>query len=353
MRHALALASRGLGRTAPNPAVGCVVVKAGRVIGRGRTGDGGRPHAEISALAQAGGDAQGATAYVTLEPCAHEGETPSCAKTLIEAGIARVAIACTDPDPRTAGRGAALLREAGMEVMHGLLEAEAQALNRGFLLRLSENRPFATLKTASTLDGKIALPGGESQWITGPEARAHVHHERARHDTIITGIGTVLADDPLLTTRIPGFSHEAVRVILDTHLRVDLASKLVQTAKISPLWIVHRDGAADRIQALESKNVRVLNLPEMSIPAVLQRLAQEGHTRILVEGGPRLLTSFLRAGLWDRLLWYRAPAVMGEGMDAFGPFLREGGGLAEMPRGIPSETRLLGQDRLEIYEREA
>ena len=212
MSHALAMAARGLGRTWPNPAVGCVLVKEGRIIGRGTTQPGGRPHAERMALAQAGAAARGATAYVTLEPCAHHGKTSPCAEALVEAGIARVVTALTDPDPRVAGRGHAILRAAGIAVSEGILRDEAYQITRGFLKRVTEGLPFLTLKLGATLDGRIATATGESRWITGEQSRRHVHMLRMIHDAVMVGSGTALADDPDLSIRDLGASHQPVRV---------------------------------------------------------------------------------------------------------------------------------------------
>ncbi|MGY4803023.1 bifunctional diaminohydroxyphosphoribosylaminopyrimidine deaminase/5-amino-6-(5-phosphoribosylamino)uracil reductase RibD, partial [Teichococcus aerofrigidensis] len=214
MRAALALAARGLGNTWPNPAVGCVIVKEGVVVGRGWTAPGGRPHAETEALRRAGAAARGATAYVTLEPCCHWGRTPPCADALIAAGVARVVVAMQDPDPRVDGAGLRRLREAGIAVASGMLEAEARALNAGFLKRLASGLPLLTLKLATTLDGRIATRAGESQWITGPAARRAAHALRGRHDAVLVGSGTALADDPDLTCRLPGFAPvPTVRVV--------------------------------------------------------------------------------------------------------------------------------------------
>src|SRR5512134_1017521 len=220
MGVALTLARRGLGNTWPNPSVGCVLVRDGRVVGRGWTQPGGRPHAETEALRRAGDLARGATAYVTLEPCSHHGRTPPCCNALIAAGVARVVCAMRDPDPRVDGRGFARLREAGIEVVEGLLEAEAQALNAGFARRIREGRPFVTLKLATTLDGRIATARGESRWITGPEARREAHALRARHDAILVGSGTAVSDDPDLSCRLPGAAPvKSLRVIADARLR--------------------------------------------------------------------------------------------------------------------------------------
>ncbi|MFM2366446.1 MAG: hypothetical protein RIR95_1054, partial [Pseudomonadota bacterium] len=237
MAHALRLAARGLGRTWPNPAVGCLVVKNGVVLGRGWTQPGGRPHAETMALAQAAEGARGATAYVTLEPCAHHGKTPPCANALIDAGVARVVSAATDPDPRVADRGHAMLRAAGISVTEGVLEAEAVALNEGFFQRILRGTPLVTLKLALTLDGRIANAAGASQWITGPLARRTVHMQRAVHDAVMVGIGTALADDPDLTVRDLGVSHQPVRIVIDSHLRLPATGRLARSARINPVWV--------------------------------------------------------------------------------------------------------------------
>ena len=245
MRAALALARRGLGTTWPNPSVGCVLVRFGRVVGRGYTGSGGRPHAEPTALSMAGdgGCRQVSTAYVTLEPCCHWGETPPCTDALIEAGVARVVIAALDPDKRVDSQGVARLRQAGIAVEHGLLDRDALEDLEGFFLRVTQDRPLITLKLATTLDGKIATGSGQSQWITGPEARQMAHVLRGRHDAVLAGVGTVMADDPELTCRIAGFrTLPVVRVIVDSHLRTPLTSKLARTAGEAPLWFLVRDG---------------------------------------------------------------------------------------------------------------
>ncbi|HYF06649.1 MAG TPA: bifunctional diaminohydroxyphosphoribosylaminopyrimidine deaminase/5-amino-6-(5-phosphoribosylamino)uracil reductase RibD, partial [Acetobacteraceae bacterium] len=243
MRAALALARRGLGNAWPNPAVGCVILRGGQVVGRGWTQPGGRPHAETEALARAGEAARGATAYVTLEPCSHWGRTPPCCDALIRAGVARVCVAMGDPDPRVDGRGLARLREAGIEVVTGVLEAEARALNAGFARRITRGLPVVTLKLASTLDGRIATAAGESRWITGAAARREVHALRARHDAILVGSGTVLADDPDLTCRIPGMERvPMLRAVADARLRTPVTARLVTTARAAPSVIVTRPG---------------------------------------------------------------------------------------------------------------
>lgn len=352
MRHAIALGARNLGRTWPNPAVGTVIVQQEQIVGRGWTQPGGRPHAETMALAQAGERARGATAYVSLEPCAHTGKTGPCAQALIDAGITRAVIACRDPDPRVNGQGIALLRAAGINVTEGLRETEAKALNAGFFLRITHQRPLVSLKIATSLDGKITHPpvrsdnaGGDTppRWLTGPLARAYGHLLRARHDAILTGIGTALADDPLLTCRLPGLEDASlVRVLLDSSLRLPAASQLAQSAAQYPLWQLHTKQG--EVNPFISPHVRAETLPSLDIPAVLNWLAQQGITRLLVEGGQGISTSFLQSGMVDRLYWFRAPLVLGEGaLDAF----------AETPcleRFTLAQTRRLGEDMLEIYD---
>ena len=243
MRSALALARRGLGNTWPNPSVGCVIVRNNRVVGRAVTAPGGRPHAEPQALAMAGASARGATAYVTLEPCCHHGRTPPCTDALIGAGIARVVIAARDPDPRVNGQGVAKLRAAGIAVEEGVLAGEAAEILAGFHQRTTTGRPLVTLKLASTLDGRIATHSGESRWITGEPARRAAHVLRGRHDAILVGVGTVIADDPDLTCRLPGFRPtRIVRVVADSHLRTSMTSRLVATARETPTWMLIRHG---------------------------------------------------------------------------------------------------------------
>ncbi|WP_448189712.1 bifunctional diaminohydroxyphosphoribosylaminopyrimidine deaminase/5-amino-6-(5-phosphoribosylamino)uracil reductase RibD [Azospirillum sp. sgz301742] len=328
MRAALALAARGLGSTAPNPSVGCVLVKDGVVVGRGWTQPGGRPHGETEALRRAGTAARGATAYVSLEPCNHHGKTPPCSEALIASGVARVVVACEDPDPRVAGNGVKRLREAGVRVDVGVCADEAWELNRGFFSRILHDRPLVTLKLATTLDGRIATHGGESKWITGPQARALGHGLRARHDAIMVGIRTAMADDPELTCRLPGLeARSPVRVVFDSRLRLPLTCKLVRTAKQVPTWIVTRDDCDGlRRQALIDCGVQLVpvacdgsGLPDPV--RAMAELAKRGLTRVLVEGGATLAASLLRAGLVDRLEWFRAARVIGgDGVAAVAAF---------------------------------
>ena len=355
MRAALALAARGLGRVAPNPSVGCVIVRDGAVVGRGWTQPGGRPHAETEALARAGAAARGATAYVTLEPCAHHGRTPPCADALVAAGVARVVVACLDTDPRVSGRGVDRLEESGIEVKVGLLADEAIDLNAGFFLRNAEGRPLVTLKTATTLDGRIATRTGESQWITGPAARARGHLMRARNDAIMVGVGTVVADDPALTCRIPGLDAATpVRIVADGRLRTPLTARLVREAAVAPTWIVTVAGNDPaRLAAFRDLGVEMIEVPPDSAGnpapgAALAALGARGLTRILVEGGGRLAASLMAEGLVDRVAWFRAPmAIGGDGRPAIAPFGVDRLELARRFRRTGLEQ--MGEDALETY----
>ena len=358
MRSALALARRGLGGTWPNPSVGCVIVRDGRVIGRAVTAPGGRPHAERAALTMAGQEARGATVYVTLEPCCHWGRTPPCTDALIAAEVARVVIAVRDPDPRVNGEGCARLRAAGIVIEEGLLAGEAEDVLAGFTSRLRRSRPLVTLKMASTLDGRIATRSGESQWITGEPARRAAHAMRGHADAVLVGVGTVLADDPELTCRIPGYrSTPIVRVIADSHLRTPLTSVLIRTAAASPTWILVRPGAnPDRRAALADLGVTVLDIAAgttgVDLADGLRVLGDAGITRLLVEGGGQIAASLLRADLVDRIAWFHAPAVMGgDGWPAAQGFGL--GHLAEMPRFVRRRAVALGPDILTEFEKTA
>ncbi|MBU3030299.1 bifunctional diaminohydroxyphosphoribosylaminopyrimidine deaminase/5-amino-6-(5-phosphoribosylamino)uracil reductase RibD [Paracoccus marinaquae] len=317
MAHALRLSRRGLGNVWPNPAVGCVLVREGRVVGRGWTQPGGRPHAERVALDQAGPLARGATAYVTLEPCAHHGRTPPCAEALVSAGVARVVSALTDPDPRVAGRGHAMLRAAGTAVTERMGEAQARAVQAGFLARVTRGRPFVTLKLASSFDGRIATASGESQWITGPAARRHVHALRLIHDAIMVGGGTARADRPSLNVRGFGPVRQPARVIVTTQPLPDLPG---EGGDFGPLWQVSGD-----------------------LDAIMADLARRGVTRLFCEGGGALAAGLLRAGLVDQLVGYTAGLVLGqEGRAAIGPLALTT--LADAPRFRLVETRRMGGD---------
>jgi diaminohydroxyphosphoribosylaminopyrimidine deaminase/5-amino-6-(5-phosphoribosylamino)uracil reductase len=309
MTHALRLAQRAQGRTAENPAVGCVLVKDGRVVGQGWTGAGGRPHAETQAIASAGEQARGATAYVTLEPCAHHGRTPPCSEALIQAGITHVVVACTDPDPRVAGRGIVQLREVGIAVTTGVLEGEATALNTGFFRRFSEGLPFITVKIATSADEKITSP--TTRWLTSEAARTHGHLLRATHHAIVTGIGTVLADNPSLTCRLSGLEDASpARIILDRHARTPLTSTLVQTTPDVP---THLLTAHPHTNALRDAGVVVHTLPtDFSFTDAMRHLATLGFHRVLIEGGQHLTSAALDSGICNQLYWYKSPIIVGD-----------------------------------------
>ena len=347
MSHALALAARGLGRTWPNPAVGCVIVKAGRIIGRGWTQPGGRPHAERMALAQAGAQAEGATAYVTLEPCAHHGRTSPCAEALVAAKVARVVTAQTDPDPRVSGRGHAILRAAGIAVTEGVLEPRARALQAGFLKRITKGLPFVTVKLATTLDGRIATAAGESRWITGPAARRAVHQIRLTHDAVLTTSATALADDPDLTARDIGATHQPLRILADTNLRVPATSRLGQTAAPHPVWVLH--GPDAKPSGWEQTPARLIPAPtvgpHLDLPATFRLLAAEGLTRILIEAGGQFAAALIRANLVDELALFQAGCLIGgDGIPVLGPLGLSA--LADAPRPKLIDATTLGPDTL-------
>lgn len=356
MAAALSIARRGLGRVWPNPAVGCLIVREGRVVGRGWTRPGGRPHAETEALRRAGELARRATVYVTLEPCNHHGKTPPCASALVEAGVARVVAAMADPDPRTAGAGFESLRRAGIEVDEGCLAEAAARLNAGFLSRITRGRPLVTLKAAASLDGRIATGTGHSQWITGEAARARGHLLRADHDAILVGIGTVIADDPSLTCRLPGLQDRSpVRVVLDSHLRIPEESALVRTAREAPVWVVCRDDAdRGRMDVLTRAGLDVMpvSADDSGRPdpnRVLRGLGDRGLTRLLIEGGAAVSASFLGRGLVDRLSWFRAPRLIGgDGIPAIGALGVDK--LGDTPYFTPSGRQSLPPDLLETFE---
>ena len=353
MAHALALGRRGTGQVWPNPAVGCVITSNGRIVGRGWTRPGGRPHAEAVALEQAGEDARGATAYVTLEPCAHVSQRgPACADLLAGVGVARVVSAMEDPDPRTAGRGHARLRAAGVIVETGPGGEEARHDHAGFCLRFTEARPFVTLKLAATLDGRIATGSGESRWITGKQARVLVHTLRARHDAVMVGGGTARADDPLLTVRGMGARRQPVRVVLSRRLDLPRDSALVRSTGAAPLWLIH-DGSADQgdwsatgAELLEAE----ADTGGIAPLSALQTLAARGITRVFCEGGGQLAASLLRAGLVDELHLFTAGAAIGaEGRAMLGPLMLDR--LADAPRLILAEQRAVGGDLYSIWRR--
>lgn len=369
MQEAIGLGLQHLGQTSTNPSVGCVIVRDGKIVGRGVTAVGGRPHAETQALAQAGELARGATAYVTLEPCSHHGKTPPCSEALIAYGVSCVIISVTDPDERVSGRGVAMLRDAGIEVETGLLEEDGKRSLAAYLMRQTNNRPYVTLKLAVSADGMIGKTGEGQIAITGSEAREQVQKLRAETDAILVGIGTAIADDPLLTVRIPGLEERSpVRVVLDPQLRLPVTSKLVKTAREVPVIVVASEEVSSltadaeerasatnaednqmdaRREALEAAGVEVVYChpyhPEQLLPA----LASRGISSLLVEGGAKTARLFLDAGFVDRILLYQGPGVIGEGG------IETPVSKTDMPPGFAHRgTLTVGEDRLDEYERE-
>ena len=312
MARALQLAERGLWTTSPNPRVGCVLVRAGQVVGEGWHEKAGEAHAEVHALRAAGDQAKGATAYVTLEPCSHHGRTPPCAEALIAAGVSRVVAAMTDPNPLVAGQGLAMLRAAGIETASGLLETEARERNMGFVARMPRGRPWLRLKAAASLDGKTALNNGVSQWITGPDARRDGHAWRARACAILTGIGTVRDDDPQLSVRAVDTTRQPLRVVVDSRLEIPLTARILQDG---PVLIVGAVENAEKMAMLRSTGnfVEILKNPagKVDLKALLELLAQRGINEVHAEAGCKLNGSLLREGLVDELLLYLAPCLIG------------------------------------------
>jgi diaminohydroxyphosphoribosylaminopyrimidine deaminase / 5-amino-6-(5-phosphoribosylamino)uracil reductase len=357
MQLALALGRRGQGRTWPNPAVGAVVVKDGVIVGRGWTQPGGRPHAEPEALGRVGEAARGATLYVTLEPCSHLGKSPPCADAIVAAGIARVVSAVEDPNPEVAGKGHARLRAAGIAVDIGVCGGEAAHDHAGHFRRVRDQRPHVILKLAVSADDKIGAAGGKSAAITGDVARARVHMLRAQCDAILVGIGTVLADDPLLTCRLPGMAeHSPVRVVLDRALRLPGASRLIHSARQTPLWVVTSDlaeaSAATKLGAAGAQVIRVAPSagPGLELTAVLHALAEKGITRLMVEGGAKVASSFMLANLVDEIWLLRGPQAIGaDGIAALDALPLTA--ITQSPRFSVRASENLGSDTLTIYGR--
>ncbi|MGD8574351.1 MAG: bifunctional diaminohydroxyphosphoribosylaminopyrimidine deaminase/5-amino-6-(5-phosphoribosylamino)uracil reductase RibD [Gammaproteobacteria bacterium] len=314
MAHALRLAERGRQTTHPNPRVGCVLVREGHVVGTGWHRRAGEPHAEIHALEAAGERATGATAYVSLEPCCHQGRTPPCTEALIGAGVARVIAAAVDPNPRVAGQGIARLRDAGIDAEAGLMEESATELNRGFFMRMREGRPFVTVKLAASLDGRTALADGTSQWITGEAARRDVHRLRAEASAILTGIGTVLADDPRMTARRePAVDRQPLRVVLDSALRMPVTAAML--SQPGETLVLTTERGEERIEALTGAGARVqlveAEADRVSLGAALNCLAEMNQNEVLVEAGAELAGALLERGLVDELVVYLAPHLIG------------------------------------------
>ena len=309
MQLALALAWQGRFSTSPNPRVGCVIVHGSQIVGQGYHVQAGAPHAEVHALAQAGALARGATAYVTLEPCAHHGRTPPCAEALVRAGVSRVVAAMQDPNPLVAGKGLAILRQAGIQTAGGLCEAEARALNRGFLSRIERQRPFVKLKIAASLDGKTALANGASQWITGEAARADVQIQRAESCAVLTGIGTILADNPQLNVRIPTI-RQPLRIVLDRQLRTPACSHIIQDGG-NTLICTQNTTAANPFA--DCPNVQIDRQPENDLARLLAHLAQQHQIgELMIEAGSTLATAFIQADLVDEIVYYQASKILGD-----------------------------------------
>lgn len=363
MRAALAMGRRGLGNTWPNPAVGCVIVRrvgdADVVVGRGWTQPGGRPHAETQALAEAGPLAKGATAYVTLEPCSHYGRTGPCADALARAGVRRVVGALRDPDARVGGRGFDMLRRYGLEVTEGVLADEAFQAHVGHITRVTFGRPAVTVKIAVSSDGKLAGPGGRQVKITGPDASARVHLMRAQSDAIAVGIGTVLADDPMLNVRLPGMAAQSpLRIVFDSNLRIPLASRLVRTARETPLWVIARtDAPVEPEGALVAAGVEVMRIGCAAVPATaapsldlgeaLRLLGTRGITRLMVEAGPHLAAALIGQDLIEEFVQFSSPEPIGEGVMALTSEL-----LAKIDAQLPNlAARMAGHDTMTVQRR--
>ena len=358
MQLALALGRRGQGRTWPNPAVGAVVVKDGVILGRGWTQPGGRPHAEPEALRRAGDAARGATLYVTLEPCSHFGKSPPCVDAVIASGISRVVSAIEDPNPEVAGEGHAKLRAAGISVDIGLCAEEAAHDHAGHFRRIRDGRPHVILKLAVSADDRIGAPGHKPLAITGDAAQTQVHLLRARSDAILVGIGTVLSDDPLLTCRLPGMeARSPVRVVLDRALRIPGESRLVHSARATPLWVMTSQtaeaAAAMKLGAAGAQVIRVPTgpaRPGLDLSAVLRALCEKGVSRLMVEGGARVAASFVAAGLADEIWLLRGPGTVGaDGVPALGALPLAAITQSPVYRVRASET--LDKDTLTVYER--
>ena len=359
MQLALTLGQRGQGRTWPNPAVGAVIVKDGVILGRGWTQPGGRPHAEPVALAQAGEAARGATLYVTLEPCSHFGKSPPCADAIVAAGIARVVAAIEDPNPDVAGQGHARLRAAGIRVDVGLCAEQAARDHAGHFRRVRDKRPHVVLKLAVSPDDKIAAAGHKPVAVTGEMVRSRVHLLRAQCDAVLVGMGTVIADDPELTCRLPGMMKRSpVRVVLDRALRISGNSRLVHSARTTPLWVMTSSlSEAPAAMALGAAGTQVLRVPTTTAPppgldllAVLHSLSEKGITKLLVEGGSRVAASFVTAGLVDEVWLFRGPKEIGEGgiaaLDAL-PL----SAITGSPDFVQRASETIEKDTLTIYER--
>jgi len=352
MSHALALAKRLLGNTSPNPSVGCVIVKEGKIIGKGWTEKGGRPHAEVGALKMAGKEAQGATAYVSLEPCSHKGKTGPCADALIKAGIEKCVIATRDINPKVSGDGIKKLKKAGIEVVEKVLEAEATELNKGFFLSIKKHRPLVTLKLATTMDGKLS-PEGESNWFTGKRAKDFAHTLRFRNDAILVGINTVINDDPKLTCRLSGLEEfSPTRLIADRNLKIPLSSKIVRSAKKIPTIIfTSKNSDKEKIKKLKNHGVKIIYIEERNqklvIKDILKKSSEEGITRLLVEGGGKIAKSFFEENFCDEFIHIKSLKIRGdETSEVFSDYLS-----SKLKNNfIEDKKGNLGEDEYTVYK---
>ncbi|OKL36615.1 bifunctional diaminohydroxyphosphoribosylaminopyrimidine deaminase/5-amino-6-(5-phosphoribosylamino)uracil reductase RibD [Domibacillus mangrovi] len=351
MNIALTLAKGAAYQTSPNPPVGAVVVKDGRIIGMGAHLKAGEAHAEVAALTMVGDHAKGADIYVTLEPCAHFGKTPPCADLIIEKGIRRVFIAAVDPNPLVGGKGIDKMRAAGIDVTTGICEKEAHTLLAPFFQFIQTKRPYITIKTAVTADGKTAAYTGHSRWITSDAAREDVHLLRSQHDAILTGIGTVLIDNPLLTSRLPRGGKNPIRVLLDTHLRVPVDFHIIQNKEAKTIIFCASDAQTKKQRALEDAGVTIIRLPNMSVDAVLDELGKMDIMTLLVEAGAEINASFLDSGSFNKLIMYVAPKLIG-GKSAPSSF--GGLGRSVMTEALPIEftsVEMIGPDLKIVAER--
>ena len=354
MQQAIDLARAGLGGVNPNPLVGAVIVKDGQVIGRGFHRKYGGPHAEVEAIASCTESPRGATLYVTLEPCCHHGKTPPCTQAVLESGISTVVLGSLDPNPKVKGGGVTFLREQGITVIEGVLQAACDRLNAVFFHYIQNNSPYVVMKYAMTADGKIATVTGASRWITGEAARTHVHQSRNALSAILVGIGTVLADDPLLSCRLPEGGRNPRRIVCDSKLSIPLESNLVSTANEIPTFIAYHSADPDRIRQLEDKGCHLLPLPgphgRVNLSALMETLHDSGIDSVLAEGGAALNYSLLEAGLVNRLQVYLAPKLFG-GAEAKGPVGGPGVSLPDKAFALSAPTlTVLGNDLLLEYD---
>jgi diaminohydroxyphosphoribosylaminopyrimidine deaminase/5-amino-6-(5-phosphoribosylamino)uracil reductase len=319
MRECLALAQLKIGLTSPNPAVGCVIVREGKVVGRGSTALGGRPHAEPQAIAEAGELARGATAYVSFEPCAHQGQTPPCARAMVEAGVARVVIGCLDPYPPVRGRGIAILNTARIATTIGVLESECRRMNEGFIARVTRGRPFVILKLAMSLDGRIAAATGDSHWISSQDSRRLVHQWRRESDVVMVGAGTVIADNPRLTCRIEG-GRDPVRIIIDQRLRSPAGARIFRQRSSAPTILVTSVIKAASVRRRYGERVEAIGASVdrqgIALMEVMREFGRRGWSKVLIEGGAKLAGGALRAGIVDRVAFFVAPLILGCGLSS-------------------------------------